>query len=416
MSVDMSAQNEGETMISKDASDPLIPTPAAKVDLSELSLTELQVMRDCIISAGSPEAIFGALEGENAEKLAALNTKYFKLVKKCRVSPELTDAKAVELSKEAFEALAQLYRTAQENIRHGNYGKHLPTSQTFPDGPPIAIIESPQHTYSLHELIAEGDVAMVYRASYLDEKGVQFQACVKIAKDKADNKLLENEQKILGDLHHASLPTIIEGFELGDGRAATVLSFTEGFNLHELREMPTHSSGLKEADYHIGWILERQLAVLGYLHSRGIIHGSVEPAHLIVQPSTHNVTLVDFCWAVKKPGKKDHIKLAQEYYSAPEVYAKEMPLPAIDIYGLGKSAIYLIGGDPESSDLPDSVNPMYQKFLERMTEESTEIRANDAYQLAHHLIVIRDEVSGKRRPFKLLPTDETKGADELSKS
>ena len=379
----------------------------------DTTLKELQLLRDRIISAASPQALFGELEGANTEKLAALNTKYFKLAKQCGVSNELTDPKAIDLSREAFEALSELYRSAQESIRHDGYGDATAITKAATDETVLAVVQAGQNVYSLRELLAEGDVAMVYRASYEDEKGVAHKVCVKIAKNTADNELIANEQKILAKLKHVSLPQLIEEFELPDGRAATALSFAEGYNFHQLRDMPIHSNGLKDPDYHIGWILERQLSVLGYLHSCGIVHGSVEPAHLIVQPQTHNVVLIDFCWAVKNPTEKKHIKIAQEFYSAPEVYAKEKPHPGMDIYGLGKSAIYLVGGDPGMSDLPDSIDRMYGKFLERMKEESTEIRANDAYQLARHLLVIRDEVSGQNRGFSPLPTKEA-SAEENS--
>jgi len=303
-------------------------------------------------------------------------------------------------------ALSDLYRLAQEKIRQGNYGEVVSVNR-IADKNIIAIVEGQKHVYFLKKLLTEGDIASVYRAEYTAEDGTAKCVCLKIIKNIDDNEFLENERQILGNLKHVSLPNIVEAFELGDGRAVTVLSFVEGYNFHELRNMTKHSEGLDNPNYHLGWILERQLAVLGYLHSQGVVHGSVEPAHLIVQPENHNVVLMDFCWAKKEPSDQDHIKIAQEYYSPPEIYNKAKPHPSMDIYGVGKSAIYLIGGDPEYSVIPDRVHSMYKHFLERMTEESAEERATDAYQLAHHLVVIREEVSGKEREFVSLSIDES---------
>ena len=375
-----------------------------------LSLIQLQTFRDRVLSASSPEALFGELAGERAENFAALNKIYFKLANKCQAKHYGSDETLLTLANQAFQHLSELYRTAQESIRNDTYRNASRVAKAVLDKSVIAIVEADRYAYSLRELISEGDVSSVYRAEYVDENSVSQHACIKIAKSIEENELIENEQNILADLDHVSVPKIIENFWLADGRAATAMTYAQGPNLYQLREMPMYAQGLKQdAEYHIGWILERQLALLGYLHKQGIVHGSVEPSHLIVQGDIHNVVLIDFCWAIKNPTDSDNIKIGQQYYSAPEVFEKATPHPAMDIYGLGKSAVYLLGGDPENGYIPDSLNSMLAKFIARMTEDDQSIRASDAHQLAYHLVIIRDEL---HRPFAPLPTEKPTLAED----
>ena len=371
------------------------------------TLRTLQLLRDRIVAAESPEVFFGELDGEDVAKLAALNLRYFTYAKLCREGVDQTDPRAAQLANESSSALSELYRAAQERIRQRIYRVATATAPEDAESAPLATVSSSGRSYALLEVIADGDVALVYRGRYRDEKGMAHAVCLKIAKESADNELLENEREILQPLRHASIPKIIEGFTLPDGRGVNVLEFISGHTFHALREMATHAKGLASPDYHLGWILERQLSALGYLHSQGIIHGSVEPAHLLVQPQTHNVVLLDFCWAKKDPKAKEHIRIGQEYYSAPEVFAKAQPHPGMDLYGLGKSAVYLLGGEPGRGVPAGVVDSMFVKCLERMTEESLELRAKDAYQLAHHIVVIRGELSGERRAFLPLQVDAT---------
>lgn len=380
------------------------------------TVKELKILRDKVLAARSAEMLFGELEGANAEKLAALNLKYFGLAKRCRSTSQNPDRTANELAEEVSNCLAELYRSAREKIQQGTYGEQFLESELLAHEEVLAIVESEQNQYALHELIAEGDVALIYRASCSNDSATSNPVCVKIARSAGENSLLENEQAILSGLDHVSLPKPLESFELPDGRAVNVLEYVEGLNFHQLRETIIHQNGVVDPNYHLGWILERQLSALGYLHSQGVVHGSIEPAHLIVQPKTHNVVLIDFCWASAKSKKRSHIKIAQEYYSPPEVYSKKTPHPCMDIYGLGKSIIYLLGGDPHEGTIPDSVDTMYRKMIERMVEEQPKDRAQDAYQLASHLVVIRDEISGKQRGFIPLPIEREAGQKDQPNS
>lgn len=370
-----------------------------------LSSQDLHIFRDRVFAANSPEALFGELSGESIAKLAALNKIYFHLATSCQAKHYRNDEKLLELAHGAFDRLSELYRAAQERIRNGEYGALPGAAKAATDTSVIGVVESEHTAYSLQALIAEGDLALVYRAEYQDDQGKICKACIKIAKELENNSLLENEQNILAQLDHVSLPKLLEGFQLSDGRAVTALTYTEGLNFHQLRDLPMYTNGLaQDTEYHLGWILERQLALLGYLHEKGVVHGSIEPAHLVIQGDKHNVVLVDFCWAFKDPAESDHIKIGQEYYSAPEVFAKATPHPAMDIYGLGKSAVYLLGGDPESGEAPPSLEPMMTKFIRRMVEEDRKERASDAHQLAYHLVAIREELDYKGHGFTPLPT------------
>lgn len=130
---------------------------------------------------------------------------------------------------------------------------------------------------------------------------------------------------------------------------------------------------------HLVWIMRRVLSVLGWAHKNGILHGNVEPAHILVRPADHNVWLVDWSWAIVEPAKNGQtFRCLNEDYGPPEARDRKAPLPSSDLHSLGKAMIYAAGGDPATNALPDTVDLRLQRFLRFFVVESALGRAGDA--------------------------------------
>ena len=344
-----------------------------------LPSAELEKLKGKIDQALRPEDLFGDLGTSPEQQFATLSQAFKEYAKRCHPDQyrvggaSLADTASAEA---AFKHLNNLQSTAKKLIEEGKYGKRETIAE---EKEPLIVMRNGQRDYRLMDVLAAGTVADVYAGEYDDESGAVRKVTIKIARDPADNDLMRNEQGILRDLDHVSLPKLIDTFVTPEGRAGSVFGFIEGMDLYELRELPQHREGLVPL-HHLGWILERQLSLLGYLHKNMVVHGNIDPGHLIVTGGVHNVSLVGFCFAVRNPAAGDFIKVMTEDYSAPEVERQWRPHPKSDLYSLGKAMAFLAGGDPGTGRLPSTVHSEIQDFLQRLIEYDPEKRATHAWE------------------------------------
>ena len=261
-------------------------------------------------------------------------------------------------------------------------------------------VKTERGIYHLTSVVARGDLATVYggarRGASRDE------VAVKLADDSQDNDLLQAEVRALALLTAARsrqqkhLPVVLDQVRTADGRLGTVFERVDGMDLCTIRErLP---GGIPER--HLIWIMRRVLSVLGWAHHNGILHGNVEPAHILVRPRDHNVWLVDWCWSIVEPAKTGQTyRCINEDYSPPEARERKAPLPSGDLYSLGKTMIYAAGGDPAAKTLPDTVDPRLQRFLKFFAYESALGRPQDAWDMYKQIDNLREEVFG---PHKFL--------------
>lgn len=245
--------------------------------------------------------------------------------------------------------------------------------------------------YSVIKQIGEGGFGRTYEArhTFLDEK-----ACLKqnINLTKEDEELLRQEAKLLWRIHHHSLPTVRDYFKADDGSCILAMSFIEGKGLEKCVEK---HKAIHPED--ISWMTQRLLQALHYLHSFGIIHGDVKPPNIIVQPEVHNAILVDFGLSTIKPTKKSSATGYTSMFAAPEIIQGKPPIPESDIYGLGLTMIYALGGDPISKSIPDYVPKLLGDFFNSMVRYDPMERPNWKKQdLVARLSDIRLEVFGRR--------------------
>lgn len=252
-------------------------------------------------------------------------------------------------------------------------------------------------TYRVDETLARGDIATVYAGRTGDGTDV----ALKIADQSNDNDLLQHEARVLGLLLARPDKTAIhfapprDQFRTGDGRLGSVFARLDGLDLTAIRDIYRGRGEPGLPARHVVWILRRALAGLGWAHSQGILHGNVDPAHVLVRGRDHMVWLVDWCWAVVDPAHTGQtFKALNDIYSPPEVGARGKPTPASDLYALGKCAIHVLGGDPVSKTMPDAVAPKLARFIRYLCVESQGGRGQDAWELYTQLEKIREQIWG----------------------
>ncbi len=236
----------------------------------------------------------------------------------------------------------------------------------------------------------EGDFCHVFLGERMHD-GAKSNICLKVAMDSSDNALLQNEAQALRKLQHQSLPVLIDSFVTSEGKAANVIQRIEdSYDLYSIREH--FPSGLPQE--HAMWVTDRLLSVLGYLHSNDVLHGSIEPGNIMVTPHNHNGLLIDFTLSLSPPAEK---YLGVNDYSAPEIEKGAKPSPASDIYSLGRSMIYLLGG--QEANVPSGIDNRFGSFIQGLVRANPNQRKRDAWKALHELKSLRNEIYGESRPF-----------------
>jgi len=257
-------------------------------------------------------------------------------------------------------------------------------------------------TYQVTTTLAHGDIATVY-GGHLRGSQPPVRVAVKIADQTSDNDLLQHETRVLGlltaepegPLKHLAPPR--DQFRTGDGRLGTVFDHLDGFDLTTVRDRCRAQGHPGLPPRHLIWVLRRCLTVLGWAHSHGILHGNLDPAHILIRPHDHMVWLVDWCWAVVNPaGTGQGFKALNQTYSPPEVRERGRPTPASDLYALGKVMMFLAGGDPATKTVPE-MDARLARFLRYLAVESQGGRAQDAWQEYRQVDRLRQQIWGEHQ-------------------
>lgn len=367
-------------------------------------LNELTWLREALHGAQGPASLFASLRQEGLSFTArqeALDREHRKFSAMC--NPErFVDAPAARAwAEDARRRLEDLYHEALALI-DAEEGQSVPAGPyRSPQAPTlrreVASIQTSQGLYELVRPLATGDLCSLYVGRC--ESGTFFgdEVIIKLVRDPADNDLLDREAAALRRLSSGDaaqqkhLPKLLDRFQSAQHQAGHILSRVEGYDLLSVRER--YPDGVPPE--HVVWMLRRMLSVLGYAHSQGVLHGNLEPSHVLIRPRDHNVTLVDWCYSVIDPSKtgQQFVCLNPEY-SAPELSQKPLPKPAADLFSVGKCALFLLGGDLETGTLPGRVDERLQRFVRYLLRPSALQRAQDAWEAFEELGRIRKAIYG----------------------
>ena len=376
-----------------------------------MRIEELRRLRDLLARGGGPEALFMSLRDRSLQGPAlqrALGEEMRRWLSS--VSPEKFggNPEAQDLAKRLQRELMEIYSQALLRVGpvadgepEGEPPRVEPVHEAPPDLEPAPRdedrrplrVEVGGAALEFTESLPDGDLAAFWRAP-----GGDGEPCVaKVAIDAGDNDLLCNEAEALQRLddpdarQRALLPRLYGRFFTPDGRAGNLLGLVEGLTGLELRaRLP---GGVPPE--HVVWIGRRLLSVVGHAHSRGVLHGNIEPAHVIVRPRDHRVVLIDWCYAVLEPGRTGQgFRAINDEYSAPEVAERGPPTPAADLLSIGRTLAFLLGADPLALDLPAHVPDPLQRFIRYLARPSRLQRAQDAWDMYTELERVRDTCFG----------------------
>jgi hypothetical protein len=244
-------------------------------------------------------------------------------------------------------------------------------------------------------LAVAGDIANLYE----HERGL-----LKLARDPADNDLLDREAAALTRLHAAGdarflpyVPALIERQRqrdpaTGTERRANLIGRLDGFvTLADVHA--AYPGGVDPAD--VAWMWRRLLVALGFAHGTGVIHAAVIPDHVLIHPAEHGLVLVDWCYAISRPGVLVAAVPGRyaDWYPA-EVHGQRAPGPDLDIWLATRCMTDLTG---------DLAPPPLAAFARGCMLPSPGSRPRDAWRLLGELDAVLERLYGPRRfrPFAM---------------
>jgi serine/threonine protein kinase len=216
--------------------------------------------------------------------------------------------------------------------------------------------------YRLLDKIAEGGFGETWKVQHVTLGSL---ACLKYAIELSpdDEAMLIQEAKLIWDLRHYGIPACKDLIRLPDRKLGLVMSYIPGLTLAQYIEQ--HYPNGMEAE-HVAWITERVLNVLKYLHFHGIVHGDIKPQNIIIEANKHTIVLVDYGLSQIKPKSKSSANGYTPYFCAPEQEEFRPLLPQTDLYGLGMTMIFALGGDVAKIQVPGHTPTEMQKFIKNL--------------------------------------------------
>jgi serine/threonine protein kinase len=357
---------------------------------------DLETICQQIEDAYHPEDLFGVKEVLLPPKMSLTFLQQEYQIFRSQLDPFLTDIQYREQASEALMKLDALFRNAQnkiERFHYGLWGFNSPrprTEKSFTIGT--------NRYFVGHRLSADG-TADVFQG-FLEHNGEYVgEVEIKRAASIAQNHLLQREARALDILHKDQvaqwkhLPFILDRFDSA-GQIGLIFRKSYGLTLTEVRKRRAQMRGIDQK--HIAWMLDRCLSALGYIHRTGLVNGSITPDTIVIDDRLHNATFIDWSASAHNPARTgERVELRKERnnpFVAPEVLSAGEIGPWSDIYALGKTMIWCLGGDPSTNSIPQRVESEMQGFLRRMVHEDHMKRSSDCWELYDEQCRIKDSL------------------------
>lgn len=385
-----------------------------------MRLDELRQLNTLLTDAAAPADVFMALRDRSLRgdaQALALASELRRMQALANPERFMGNPPAQDLAREIQSRLLEWYQGALAALEPAAEPAvaatvSAPTTGLEQAPPRAGSLESPHeraaagftvtagaNRYQLEARLTVGDLAAIHRGRGVEGPHAGLAVAAKLAQDCADNELMLVEVEALRRLQAAEepqrrqLPQLLDLFQVGE-RAGVIMTWQEGLDGVALRER--FPGGIPPE--HVIWIGRRLLSVAGFAHKHGVVHANIEPAHLIVRAADHHVALVDWCWAVTEPARtRQGFRVYNPDYSAPEVQEKKPPLPAADLYSIGRCLLFLLGGDLASGEMPTLVDDRLQRFVRYLTRPSALQRAQDAWDMFVELERVRAAIYGPHR-------------------
>jgi serine/threonine-protein kinase len=230
--------------------------------------------------------------------------------------------------------------------------------------------------YQVEDELATGALAIVYRARSVDSGTL---VALKRQQVPGDIASWEIEARLLAELHHPGLASLVDHFEQPAGVYNIVMGLVEGTDLARLL-WDQGTPGLPPRDV-VKWIGE-SCEALQYLHDQQIVHGDVKPRNLV--RGRERIVVVDFGLATRLSGDTATSRGGTPRFMAPEVFSGEPASPRSDVFGIAASAWTLITGHPPAygEDRTLEAIPGATRELERALRAGLAFRPEDRIESA----------------------------------
>lgn len=200
--------------------------------------------------------------------------------------------------------------------------------------------------YRLTELLAEGGMGEVYRASY--SEGNQRPIVVKLLKKslvraREREAMFEREGQLLNRLRHPDIVSLCHRGTAEDGSAYLAMAYVAGTTLTEYARKKALDLRQKLA------LFRAVCRPVNHCHGQGVIHCDLKPENILVDDSGA-VTLIDFGVARElTETKRERVPYTQPYASPEQVRSEQLSV-ATDIHALGVMLYQLVCEELPSSD------------------------------------------------------------------
>ena len=360
---------------------------------------DLEKIAELFRDARDPEDLFGTEPIVLPRSVLTEQTrKRYEALKRI-TSAEYLSPDDAEVARDLDRRLETFYRQAQNRIETGTYNLQG-RSQLVPVNCRSQFFDVGSKRYYIGERFRQGEETNLYNG-YLEVDGaVLGEVLLKVALAPETSAFLEREANALGVMRTQEyretsyLPVPLDRFDAG-GRMGLVMRRVDGFNLHEVRQHALYHAGVDTKD--TVWMLSRALAGAGLAHQYGVVHGRICPQHIVIDPVTHLGMIVGWGGSAIAPAHSKQRLLAPiPTFSAPEAAGMAIG-PWSDVYSIGKTFLWLIGGDAVTNALPGHIEPRLAAFLRNMVNEDPYQRPDDCWQLLDTLDRLKVELWGEKK-------------------
>lgn len=223
------------------------------------------------------------------------------------------------------------------------------------------------------------------------------------------------EAEALVRVRHPGLPIVLARgvLELGDvGYEYCVREYADGQPLGVLLRAAGRLDPLRAVR-----IVRQLLAVLGELHTHGVVHGDLKPENVVVDDAdADRVRLIDLASAVIDGTR--HERRGTPRYMAPELLEGGVPSVSSDLYAVGVILRECVVGEPSAAASPDASGsdalcwPELRLLVEQATARAPDARMESAAEFATALANL-DEAELATRYLGVFPPSTRQDQETL---
>ena len=262
----------------------------------------------------------------------------------------------------------------------------------------------------------------------VDDGGTAKILKVQTAQSSTDDRLFEQEARILTELEHPGIPKAEPdgyfSFRLSNGQElpCLVMEKIEGQNLEEY--LLSQQNEPISQELAISWLRELT-EILGLVHQQELLHRDIKPSNIMLK-TNGQIVLIDFGTArevthtyIKKLPGGDITRVYSSGYTAPEQVLGQA-VEQSDFFALGRTFVRLLTGKNQADFPKDSqerliwrrsapqVSKLFADLIDDLMAPSPKQRPQNTQLILQRLVIlslessIRSSVSELPQPLKFL--------------